>query len=159
MNSTRKTVLAEIQAQFPVCIAKFNEFLAKSDGGGGPSATPPALAPLIPGNAQLQEAALSCNLALGRPANAATFATNLIALDPSHVAARGALAEARKAAGDIDAEIEHRKALALSNANPLHPLVRLRDLHDVASTILCGTLDTAASDNWKKCSLPRAMSS
>ncbi len=50
-----------------------------------------------------------------------------------------ALVEA-PAAEDPETAIEQRMARALSERNPYYPLIRLRDIHDVAGTILCRPL-------------------
>lgn len=95
-----------------------------------------ALVALAPDNPELLAAALTCNHQLGRIEPAAAYAERLAKIDPEHPAARTVLAEACQARGDIDGEIEHRMMLALSPRNELHPLIRLRDLHDAASLVL-----------------------
>ena len=99
-----------------------------------------ALAKLLPENAAMLGAAMSCNEALGRPDDAQRYAQVLVGLEPEHIPARNLLAEAAKTAGATDKEIEHRAILALSGQNPIAPLIRLRDLHDVAGLILCRPL-------------------
>ncbi|MDE2486795.1 MAG: hypothetical protein KGO51_05295 [Alphaproteobacteria bacterium] len=99
-----------------------------------------ALAKLMPDNPAMLASAMSCNQALGRPGEAQRYAQVLVGLEPENVQARTLLAEAAKAAGAVDNEVEHLAILALSPQNPIAPLIRLRDLHDVAGLILCRPL-------------------
>jgi len=99
-----------------------------------------ALVRLVPRNPEFLAAALECEKALGRWNEVAVYARSLLEVDPGSIAARATLAEICKVTGDAEGEIAHRMVLALSPANPLAPLVRLRDLHDVTSLILCRPL-------------------
>ena len=81
-----------------------------------------ALARLSPANPAILQAAMSCNQALGRTAEAQAYAKALLAVQPTLAEAAGAGAPT----GD-------------------HPLIRLRDLSDEAGRILCEPL-TAASE-------------
>ncbi len=85
-----------------------------------------ALAALLPGNVAALNSALSCNVALGRKAQAAQLAAVLLRLDPEHEAARSAMA-AQGVANDAPDGVTH-------------PLLQLRDLYDEASAVLCGKL-------------------
>jgi hypothetical protein len=99
-----------------------------------------ALAALIPQGKPILTAALSCNLALGRSEEAKRYARALLAIDPVHAIARAALALERKAAAGGEDDVEQRVALALAGDVEIHPLLRLRDIHDLASAILCRPL-------------------
>ena len=78
-----------------------------------------ALADLLPGNAAVLNAALSCNVALERKDRAAQLSASL--------------AGAKPATQLLD-------ATTTEPAVALHPLLQLRDLYDQASSILCGPL-------------------
>ncbi len=84
-----------------------------------------------------QNVALSCNLSLGRRDETVKYARALVAIEPSHLAAHSILAEHCKETGDIGGEIEHRAVLALKDKADYSPLLKLRDIHDAASLILC----------------------
>ncbi len=103
-----------------------------------------AMVRLIPNGAPMLTAALSCNQALGRWNEVLRYAETLIVLEPDSVPAHAALAEICKVRGDVEGEVGHRIALALSPNNPLHPLLRLRDTHDAASLTLCRQLTPQA---------------
>jgi len=94
-----------------------------------------ALAALMPQNESMLAAALSCNQALGRGEEVASYARALLALDPTHAAALAALG-----APPADAGADGPLAAAGLPETGVHPLVRLRDLHDAASAILCAGL-------------------
>jgi FkbM family methyltransferase len=136
-------LLTEVREQAGPAIARFN---AHRDAGEIAEAEryAAALAALAPQNEAMVSAALSCNQALGRTSEVARYATLLLAVDPNHVVANTILADQCKERGDVEGEIRHRGALALSPATELHPLLRLRDLYNAASVILCGPLDLAA---------------
>ncbi|HWC62617.1 MAG TPA: FkbM family methyltransferase [Rhizomicrobium sp.] len=93
-----------------------------------------ALADLLPGSTEILNSALSANLALGRKEKAARY---LAALQRLEAAQAATLAE-QSAAGISK---DDRIARTLSPANEIHPLIRLRDIHDLISAILCETLD------------------
>jgi predicted O-linked N-acetylglucosamine transferase (SPINDLY family) len=76
-----------------------------------------ALADLLPGNAAVLNAALSCNAALARKDRVAQLSASLAEGTPAPLAPAAPPAQ-----------------------NPLHPLLQLRDLYDQASSILCGPL-------------------
>jgi hypothetical protein len=99
-----------------------------------------ALATLIPGNAPILEAALNCNLALGRSALAVSYATRLLSVTPGHAGARSALESLAPAANSIEQQV----ARALAPAAGVPPLLRLRDLHDAVSALLCRELNARA---------------
>jgi tetratricopeptide (TPR) repeat protein len=135
-----EALLDEIRAQMPAALECFNAHLAAGDVAQAEKCAA-ALTALIPRNTALLGAALSCNLALGRKQQTTKYAAALLTLDPAHAGARAALADNCKAGTDAEGEIAHRMALALAADNNTHPLVRLRDIHDVASLILCRTLN------------------
>lgn len=116
-------------------VEAFNRHLAAGEVDRA-EACAATLADMAPDNQDMLAAALACNQSLGRSEKVADYAAKLVALDPGHVAARTALAELCQARGDVEGEICHRIALALSPKNELHPLMRLRDLHDTASAVL-----------------------
>ncbi len=102
-----------------------------------------ALADLIPRNGHLLDAALTCNQALGRNEAARRYASALLEIDPAHAAARAVLAEAPaepQAANDL----ANRISIALQPPADTHPLIRLRDLYDLASEVMCGPRSAAA---------------
>jgi hypothetical protein len=84
---------------------------------------------------------MSCNVALGRIERAIGFANNLLMLDPDHEAANALLARfsASKATGDQT--LAQRVKGLQGPLNGQHPLVRIRDIHDLAGEILCAPLD------------------
>jgi FkbM family methyltransferase len=134
-----EALLGDIQGHAPAAVQCFNDHLAANEVEEAERYAS-ALVALIPRNMALLEAALSCNLALGRKGKAAKYAATLLSLDAAHATARSLLAECSEKTNDADGEIEHRMALALAPKSDLHPLVRLRDIHDVASAILCAPL-------------------
>jgi FkbM family methyltransferase len=134
-------LLGEIQGQAPAAIQRFNDHLAASEVEKAEKYAS-ALVALIPRNIALLDAALSCNLALGRKGKAAQYAATLLSLNAAHATARSLIAEcAEKAA---EGEIEDRVALALAAKSDIHPLIRLRDMHDAASALLCRPLTARA---------------
>ena len=138
-----ESLLGEIQGQAPAAIQCFNDHLAASEVEKAERYAS-ALVALIPRNIALLDAALSCNLALGRKGKAAKYAATLLSLDAAHATARSLLAECANKTHDADGEIEDRMALALAAKSDIHPLIRLRDVHDVASAILCRPLTSRA---------------
>jgi hypothetical protein len=92
-----------------------------------------ALAALLPGSVEILNSALAANLALGRREKAAHYLALLQRL--------GAAQAATLADQGAGASLDERIARALSPANDAHPLIRLRDLHDLISVILCEELD------------------
>jgi len=134
-----EVLLPIIREQAIPAVGKYNAHL---QAGELEQAEPYAalLAALVPQSQPMLLAALSCNQALGRRAEAVRYAKALLALDPKHVLARAALAEQGLAADEAASKHAQRTASALSLAPGLHPLVQLRDIHDAASTILCDEL-------------------
>ena len=138
-----ETLLSEIQNQVPAAIQRFNDHLAAKEIETAERYVS-ALVALIPRNTALLDAALSCNLALGRKGKAVKYAEALLSLDAAHAAARSVLADCANTADEADREIEDSMALALAAKSDIHPLIRLRDVHDVASAILCRPLTLRA---------------
>jgi tetratricopeptide (TPR) repeat protein len=132
-------LLDEIRAQMPAALECYNARLASGDAAQAEKCAA-ALVALIPRNTALLDAALSCNLALGRKQEAVKYAATLLTLDPAHAGARAALADTRTVPIDAEREIAHRVAVALATDNNTHSLIRLRDIHDVASLVLCRPL-------------------
>lgn len=132
-------LLAAIQAQAEAAIGQFNAHLARQDTASAERYAA-ALADLLPQNTAMLQAALSCNQALGREAEALRYAETIVALEPNNRAARTALADMLHDAGEIGREIDHRGILALSPAPETAALLQLRDLHDAAGLILCRPL-------------------
>ena len=95
------------------------------------------LAEANPTHILAQNVALSCNIALGRRDETVKFARALVAIEPSHLAAHSILADYCKETRDIGGEIEHRAVLALMDKADYSPLLKLRDIHDASSLILC----------------------
>ena len=134
-----ESLLGEIEREIPPAIKCFNDHVAAGEVEQAERYAS-ALAVLVPGNAALQNSALSCNIALGRKHEAAKYAAALLKLDATHAAARAVLAADCRTAPDMEGEVDQRVVRMLSDANNVHPLIRLRDIHDVASAILCGAL-------------------
>ena len=131
-----EALLTEIQSQVPAALQGFNDHLATNEIETAERYAS-ALVALIPRNIPILDAALSCNLALGRKSKAVKYAETLLSLDAAHAAARAALAACAGTADDAANELEDQMALALAAKSDIHPLIRLRDVHDVASAILC----------------------
>lgn len=136
-------LLADIREQSQPAVEKFNAHLAAGEMAAA-ELYAAAMAQLMPNAAPMVAAAMSCNQALGRTEAAGRYAERLLALEPGHVAARACLAAAARLRGDVEGEAAHRLVAALDPANPMAPLLRLRDLHDIAGEILCRPL-TAGS--------------
>jgi hypothetical protein len=136
-------VLGAIQTHAEAAVGVFNASLASNDVTGAEKIAV-ALAELMPQNVAMLQAALDCNQALGRPAQALRYVQAILAVEPANRAARTTLADLLHAQGDIGAEIEHRVALALDPAPDAAPLLRLRDLHDAMGLILCRPLTPAS---------------
>jgi len=134
-----EALLDEIRAQSLPAVERFNAHLAAGELDLAEKYAA-ALADLIPQGPPMLAAAFACNRALGRTEPALRYARALLALEPGHAEARGYLAEHGEQAQDVEAEIVRRMLAALSPKSDLHPLIRLRDLHDVASLILCRPL-------------------
>ncbi|HEX3699746.1 MAG TPA: hypothetical protein VHV27_03640, partial [Phenylobacterium sp.] len=132
-------LMAAIQVQAEMAIVKFNAHLARGEPADAERFAA-ALAELMPQNPAMLQAALSCNQALGRTAQALHYAQAMLAVDPANRAARTTLADLLHAHGDIGREIDHRVALALAPAPDTPALLALRDLHDAAGLILCRPL-------------------
>jgi tetratricopeptide (TPR) repeat protein len=123
-------LLEEIRQAIPFSIKGFNERLAAGDiEGAGRIAS--LLAGLVPGNPAMINAAMACHAALGRGAEAVSYARALLRLEPDHAGARAIMESAAEVA------VEPVVAAPVP-AEPVHPLIQLRDLHDAASRALCG---------------------
>lgn len=115
-----EVLLGALRVVLNPALARFNELA----GAGNMNAAvlyADALADLLPGNPAVLNAAISCNTALGRHPRSAQLAAMLAAVQPAEVPAAAASAEAQP---------------------DIHPLIRLRDLHDEAGALLCGPLDS-----------------
>jgi FkbM family methyltransferase len=134
-----EALLAEIRTQLIPAIEIFNRHLAAGEIAEAEKYAA-VLTAIVPRNTAFLAAALSCNAALGRKGRAAEYAATLLALEPDHAAARALIAELPKPADAPTDEIEQRIARATAPGSDVHPLLRLRDMHDVASTILCTPL-------------------
>jgi len=136
-----QALLADIRDVSGPAIAKYNAHLA---AGEFEQAEPyaAALAALAPLSGAMLGAALACNQALGRTAAVERYARALLEVEPDSIVARTALSACEP---DIETEIATRLEAALRGQPDQHPLLRLRDLHDVMSLILCHPL-TAASE-------------
>lgn len=134
-----EALAGEIRAQMPAAIETFNEHLAAGRVEDAEKYAA-ALAALVPGNPALLNSAMSCNVALGRKGHAARYAAALLSLDSAGATALATLASDARAAVDAQALIDRRVALVLTETNEIHPLLRLRNLHDVIGEILCRPL-------------------
>jgi FkbM family methyltransferase len=144
-----EALLAEIRRQLNPAIEIFNRHLSAGELAEAERYAA-VLTAIVPRNTAFLSAALSCNIALGRKTKAAGYAATLLALEPDHAAARAVIAELPKPAAAPADEIEVRIARATSPGSDLHPLIRLRDMHDVASTILCNPLTDHGTGQVKK---------
>ena len=131
-----EVLLDRIQDVINPAIQRFNQCLAAEDIKQAATYAD-ALAALLPGNVAALNAALSCNIALGRKSPAAQIAALLVPIDPSNATARNALAAAK---ADEEAISSSMQQFAT------HPLIQLRDLYDHASLILCDTLSEEKMD-------------
>jgi tetratricopeptide (TPR) repeat protein len=138
---------AVAQAQGAVAIGAFNGFLAAGQLAEA-EAVAAALVRLMPTAPGLIEAAISCNQALGRTEAAQAYARALLALQPQNEAALAALPPAPPANEELG--VEARIAAALASDNPNHALIRLRDIHDIASFILCHPLTPDSTDQLRR---------
>ena len=138
-----EAVIDEIRAQALPAIERYNVHLAAGEMEQAERYAA-ALAELAPQSPPMVAAALACNQALGRAAETEHYARALLAIEPGHQAALAALAQLAGAQPDAEAELDGSIAEALDPARDLHPLLRLRDLHDLTSRILCGPLDGVA---------------
>lgn len=133
----------EIREQSAAAIAKYNA-LAGTGQVAEAEKYAAALARLLPTATGMLAAALQCNQVLGRAEEVERYARALLVLEPDNVHAQAAVAapapEVPEADGDVASEVRARLAAALSPENAGHPLLRLRDIHDVASLILCHPL-------------------
>jgi len=127
-------LLGEIKAQMAPAIERFNAHLGAREIEEAEQYAA-ALADLAPRNIALLDAAFTCNVALERKETAAAYAAALLALNSSHAGARAFLSGAH-----ADAESEQTPAQA--PVQEAHPLLRLRDMHDAISAILCQPLTT-----------------
>ncbi|WP_334163039.1 hypothetical protein [Phenylobacterium sp.] len=145
-------IASEIREQSTAAIAKYNA-LAGTGQVAEAEKYAAALARLLPTATGMLAAALQCNQVLGRTEEAERYARALIALEPDNVQAQAVLAAptpeapaAPVAEEGVAAEVRARMAAALDPQNAGHPLLRLRDIHDVASLILCHPLTAESQD-------------
>lgn len=142
-------LLAVAQEHGAAAIAAFNAFLAAGQLAEA-EAVAAALVRLMPTAPGLIEAAVTCNQVLGRPEAAERYARALLALQPQNETALSALPPAEPAAANEDAEVEARIAKVLAPDNADHALIRLRDIHDIASFILCHPLTPTSTDQLRR---------
>ena len=116
-----------VRSLLPAALRQFNEHLDQGEIAEAEQYVSALLA-LVPRNTALVNAALSCNLALGRKDEALRHAHALLETEPSHALAR---------------------ELVVQSLSPrrvgLEALVRLRDIHDEISLLLCKPLDVASA--------------
>jgi len=115
-------LLGSIAEQMPAVLERFNSHLAAGDVAEAEELVA-ALVALIPRNRAVIEAAHNCNLALGRAEKVSHYAAMLRLLD--------AVAQE---------DMERQSSVAPPAKIETHPLVRLRDLHDEISALLCEPL-------------------
>jgi hypothetical protein len=111
-----ENLLENIRALMDPALHCFNRLVAAGDVEQA-ARYADALADLLPGNAAVLNAALSCNVALERKDRAAQLSASLAGANPAPPAPGAPVVQ-----------------------SPLHPLLQLRDLYDQASSILCGPL-------------------
>jgi FkbM family methyltransferase len=83
-------LLVEIRDQMPSALQRFNHHVAAGEVEEAEKYVS-ALATLVPRNVTLLDAALACNLRLGRTQGVRKYASDLLTLDATHLAARAAL--------------------------------------------------------------------
>ena len=83
-------LLAEIRVQMPCALQHFNHHIAAGNVAEAEEYVS-AMARLVPRNVALLDAALACNLTLGRRQDVRKYACDLLTLNSTHVAARAAL--------------------------------------------------------------------
>ena len=125
-------LLGEIKAQMAPAIERFNAHLVAREIEQAEEYAA-ALSDLAPRNSALLDAAFTCNVALERKEKAAAYAAALLALNSSHAGARAFLS------GD-HADPEREQTATQAPVTEAHPLLRLRDMHDAISAILCQPL-------------------
>jgi FkbM family methyltransferase len=140
VTTDMEALVGDIQGQIDPAIQRFNAHLAAGEVEKAERYAA-ALVALIPRNAALLDAALSCNLALGRKPAAANYAATLLSLNAGHAGARAFLEANANPAASGTAEVDPRVEQALSPKKDTHPLIALRDMHDAASALLCRPLD------------------
>ncbi|MDO8911414.1 MAG: FkbM family methyltransferase [Phenylobacterium sp.] len=142
------SLLEEIQTRAMPAIGKFNAHLEAGETVEAERYAA-ALVALIPNSEPMLTAAMSCNQVLKRWGEVERYARALLKVDPANHVAQIVMAAANRtlppaapppvAADPALAEIAKKMALALAPGD-LHPLLRLRDVHDVVSLILCRPL-------------------
>jgi len=126
----------QVQALIPAGATAFNACVARGDvAAAAPYAS--ALAVLTPQSAPRVTAAMACHQTLGNTEEAVRFARILHELEPDHITALTLLADQARDDGDVETEIRHRVTLGFSPDPGMHPLMRLRELHDGMSLLLC----------------------
>lgn len=126
----------QVQALLQAGAAAFNACVAQGDvAGAAPFAS--AMATLTPQSAPRVTAAMACHQTLGNTEDAVRFARLLHDLDPDHITALTLLADQARDDGDVETEIRHRVTLGFSPDPAMHPLMKLRELHDGMSLLLC----------------------
>ncbi|WP_269713817.1 tetratricopeptide repeat protein [Caulobacter sp. NIBR2454] len=133
----------DVAEQTQPAIERYNLHMRSKDvAQAAPYAS--ALADLTPNNPLVLRTAMTCNQTVGDLESAGRYAQTLLALDPEDISAHETMAEVCKARGDQAGDLAHRSRVALLDRPSQHPLVRLKDIHDVASGLLCGRLDDKA---------------
>ena len=92
-----------------------------------------ALAALCPDELAVRQAALGCNLAMGRPAPARRHAQAVLQAEPKDPVANLAMLDAHIADGDTAAEEAARLAIALAPPGAINPLRQLVEAHQLIS--------------------------
>lgn len=136
VSTDADVLLGEIKAQMAPAIERFNAHLAAGEVEEAEHYAA-ALATLAPRNVALMDAVFSCNVALGRKEKAAAYAAALLALDSSHAGARALLGGESEQAPTAE---ETEQAAPQGPVSEVHPLLKLRDMHDAISAILCQPL-------------------
>ena len=138
------SLLEEIQARAMPAIGKFNAHLEAGETVQAERYAA-ALVALIPNSEPMLTAAMSCNQVLHRWGEVERYARALLKVDPANHMAQIVMAAANRTLPPpppVDpalAEIATKMAEALAPGDQ-HPLLRLRDIHDVVSLILCRPL-------------------
>lgn len=103
------------------------------------------LAAMLPDDLSLQQAALGCNLALGRGSRARGFARSVLRGAPADPVAHLAMVDAHVATGDVAAEEASRLAIATAPPGVLNPMRQLVEAHQLLGRWLARPVPCDAS--------------
>lgn len=128
-------IMDDVRALSSQAVARYNALAGSGDIDQAEKYAA-ALVQLVPQSLPMLAAALTCNVTLGRTAEAAPYARALLTFEPGNLAAHAVMADASRDAGDLDAEMAHRLITAFAESPEGHPLLQLRNQHDLISLML-----------------------